>query len=567
MKQSQAFIPTMREIPADVESKSHQLLLRAGFLRQHTSGIYSYLPFGLKVLRKIEKIIREEMDAIEMVEMRSATLHKEALAKTFIADDNISAHYMQVEDRKQRQYAIGAFYQELVTSLVQEEVHSYKQLPLMLYQIVTSIQDELRPRYGLIQSREFVKQEAYSFHHSSEDLAEKYLLMKEAYTAIFNRLQLKQYVIEYDSKELQYAHQFIAPADGGDERIAYSHTGTYAANIEEAAVSIEYEKSDEEPLVLEKIQMDKQETIVEVAHALDIPLDKCIQTFIYEVDGELIAVMSRGDYKISELKLKKALNASSIYLATDEAVESLLSCAVGFIGPIQLPIGIQVIADYAVSSIVNGISGANENGAYWLNISPERDFAVNEYADLRYAFEEDVAPDGIGKLSLTEGYEVGRVTSLGTSYSEEGQVGYTDENGEKKPFMMGVYELNLSRIIAILAEQHHDEAGLKWPKNLAPYDIHLVPIDLNDEHQSELAINIYKLLQSYRFAVLFDDRVERAGVKFQDADLIGLPIRITIGQKAEEGILEVKFRDTGETTEWQIGELTEKLQAYFTMHE
>lgn len=567
MKQSQAFIPTMREIPADVESKSHQLLLRAGFLRQHTSGIYSYLPFGLKVLRKIEKIIREEMDAIEMVEMRSATLHKEALAKTFIADDNISAHYMQVEDRKQRQYAIGAFYQELVTSLVQEEVHSYKQLPLMLYQIVTSIQDELRPRYGLIQSREFVKQEAYSFHHSSEDLAEKYLLMKEAYTAIFNRLQLKQYVIEYDSKELQYAHQFIAPADGGDERIAYSHTGTYAANIEEAAVSIEYEKSDEEPLVLEKIQMDKQETIVEVAHALDIPLDKCIQTFIYEVDGELIAVIGRGDYKISELKLKKALNASSIYLATDEAVESLLSCAVGFIGPIQLPIGIQVIADYAVSSIVNGISGANENGAYWLNISPERDFAVNEYADLRYAFEEDVAPDGIGKLSLTEGYEVGRVTSLGTSYSEEGQVGYTDENGEKKPFMMGVYELNLSRIIAILAEQHHDEAGLKWPKNLAPYDIHLVPIDLNDEHQSELAINIYKLLQSYRFAVLFDDRVERAGVKFQDADLIGLPIRITIGQKAEEGILEVKFRDTGETTEWQIGELTEKLQAYFTMHE
>lgn len=567
MKQSQAFIPTMREIPADVESKSHQLLLRAGFLRQHTSGIYSYLPFGLKVLRKIEKIIREEMDAIEMVEMRSATLHKEALAKTFIADDNISAHYMQVEDRKQRQYAIGAFYQELVTSLVQEEVHSYKQLPLMLYQIVTSIQDELRPRYGLIQSREFVKQEAYSFHHSSEDLAEKYLLMKEAYTAIFNRLQLKQYVIEYDSKELQYAHQFIAPADGGDERIAYSHTGTYAANIEEAAVSIEYEKSDEEPLVLEKIQMDKQETIVEVAHALDIPLDKCIQTFIYEVDGELIAVIGRGDYKISELKLKKALNASSVYLATDEAVESLLSCVVGSIGPIQLPIGIQVIADYAVSSIVNGISGANENGAYWLNISPERDFAVNEYADLRYAFEEDVAPDGIGKLSLTEGYEVGRVTSLGTSYSEEGQVGYTDENGEKKPFMMGVYELNLSRIIAILAEQHHDEAGLKWPKNLAPYDIHLVPIDLNDEHQSELAINIYKLLQSYRFAVLFDDRVERAGVKFQDADLIGLPIRITIGQKAEEGILEVKFRDTGETTEWQIGELTEKLQAYFTMHE
>lgn len=567
MKQSRAFIPTMREIPADVEKKSHQLLLRAGFLRQHTSGIYSYLPFGLKVLKKIETIIREEMEAIDAVEMRSSILHKEALVETFTTDEKIDARLIQVEDRKHRQYVIGALHKELITSLIQEEVHSYKQLPLMLYQIVTSIQDELRPRFGLIQSREFLKQEAYSFHDSKEDLQEKYGQMKEAYSAIFNRLHLKQFAVSYDAKDLQYAHQFIAPADDGDEEIAYSHMGTYAAHIDEAAVSIEYEKTDEAPELLEKIHIVFEGEAKDIAKELKIPAEKCMQTFLYEVDGELVAVINRCDYQISEQKLKKALNASLVQLVENSAVEALLACDVHSIGPIQLPVGLKVIADYAVSSIVNGVSGANENGVYFINVNPERDFAVNEYLDLRQALEGDPAPDGIGELHFTEGFEVGRIASLGTSYSEGGQASYIDENGEKKPFVMGVYELNLSRIMAILAEQYHDESGLKWPKNLAPYDIHLVPIDLNDEHQFEFATNLYHLLQSYRFGVLFDDRVERAGVKFQDADLIGLPVRITIGQKAKEGILEVKFRDTGETVEWQIGEVTEKLQAYFTMHE
>lgn len=568
MKQSRAFIPTMREIPADVEKKSHQLLLRAGFLRQHTSGVYSYLPFGLKVLQKIETVIHEEMEALDVVEMRGSTLQKEELAETFMAVETPGVHLLQVEDRKHRQYVIGALHKELITSLIQEEVHSYKQLPLMLYQIVTSIQDDIRPRYGLIQSREFVKKEAYSFHHSAEDLQEKYMQMKDAYTAIFTKLHLKQYTIEASAEDTDYMHQFIAPADGGDERVAYSsHSGTHAENVNEAAVNIQYEKSDEPYLALEEVHMTEHKTIEEAAHALKIPLEKCIKTFMYEVDGEMTAVMSRGDYQISELKLKKVLAASSVQLAAAEVVENFLACRVDAIGPIQLPVGVKVIADYAVSSIVNGIAGANENNVHWINVNPERDFAVNEYADLRYALEGDLAPDGIGVIHFTEGFEVGRMMSLGTSYSELAQANYIDETGEKLPFLMGVYELNLSRIMAILAEQYHDEAGLKWPKNLAPYDIHLVPIDLKDEQQYELAVNLYKLLQSYRFGVLFDDRAERAGVKFQDADLIGLPIRMTIGQKAGEGILEVKFRDTGETAEWQIGEVTEKLQAYFSMDE
>lgn len=564
MKQSRAFIPTMREIPADVEKKSHQLLLRAGFLRQHTSGVYSYLPFGLKVLRKIESIIHEEMEKIDVVEMRGSTLQKEELAEIFMSGEHIDTHLLQVADRKHRQYVIGALHKELITTLIQEEVHSYKQLPLMLYQIVTSIQDDSRPRYGLIQSREFVKKEAYSFHHSTEDLQEKYLQMKEAYAAIFTKLHLKHYAIEAEAEDAVYMHQFIAPANGGNEPIAYSHTGTHAANVNQAAVSTEYEKSDEAYLQLEKIVTTDNQTIEEVAMALNMPLEKSIKTFIYLVDDEMTAVMCRGDYRISELKLKKALNASSVQLVAIDVVEEFLSCRASAIGPIQLPVGVKVIADYAVSSVVNGIAGANENDAHWINVNPERDFAVNEYADLRFALEGDLAPDGIGVIHFTEGFEVGRMMSLGTDYSEMGGASYIDEAGEKQPFLMGIYELNLSRIMAILAEQYHDEDGLKWPKNLAPYDIHLVPIDLKDDQQYELAINLYHLLQSYRFAVLLDDRPERAGVKFQDADLIGLPIRMTIGQKAAEGILEVKFRDTGEIVEWQIGEVTEKLQAYFS---
>lgn len=558
MKQSRAFIPTMREIPTDVERKSHQLLLRAGFLRQHTSGIYSYLPFGLKVLKKIEAIVHEEMEAIDVVEMRGATLQKEELVDTFTADESESpdARLLHVEDRKQRQYVIGALHKELITSLIQEEVQSYKQLPLMLYQVVTSIQDELRPRFGLIQSREFVKQEAYSFHDSAEDLQEKYGQMKEAYAAIFTRLHLTNYIVEKEAEGTAYMHQFIASADGGDEQIAYHHTGIEAESIDTAAISAEYDRQDEAELPLEKVEGE-----------VIAPSKKQLETFIYHADEDVVAVICRGDYEISEEKLKQALQVTTVQLATDIEVEQLLNCKVDAIGPIQLPVGVKVIADHSVSSVVNGVTGANENYCRWVNVNPVRDFAINDYADIRYVLAGDLAPDGIGTIHFAEGFEVGRIASLGTSYSETGQASYIDEAGEKRPFMMGVYELNVSRIMAILAEQYYDEAGLVWPKNLAPYDIHLVPIDLTDEHQGELARDLYKLLQSYRYGVLFDDRAERAGVKFQDADLIGLPIRMTIGQKASEGILEIKFRDTGETAEWQIGEVTEKLQAYFTMNE
>ncbi|MDS9470617.1 proline--tRNA ligase [Sporosarcina pasteurii] len=567
MKQSQAFIPTLRENPTDVETTSHQLLLRAGFLRRHTSGVYSYLPFGLKVLRKIEAIIREEMEAIGAVEMATPTLQTSELLQERIGIAEDDSNLFHLEDERNRTYILGALHTEQVTSLIRDEVKSYKQLPLTLYQMITKFQDEPRPRFGLLVNREFVKQEAYSFHVSDESFHETYEQMKEAYSTIFTKLNLACYAVDLASspQDSLVAYQFVAKANDGDEKIAYSSTGSFAESVEQAAVSNHYEKSDEILQEIEKVETPKKRTIQEVADFLEVPIEKCIKTLIYKVDDEIVAVISRGDHKINEIKLKNAIAAHSVTLAEENTVKALLSCESGSIGPVQLPVGVKIIADFAVASIVNGVAGANEDDFHLLNVNPEKDFAVNEYADLRYAEEGDIAPDGIGTIKFTKGFEVGRLDALGIAYSGPMNATFIDEAGTDKPMIMGRYGMNVSRIMAVIAEQYNDEFGLKWPKNLSPFDIHLVPINLNDASQKELADNLYKLLQTYRFEVLYDDRTERAGVKFADADLIGLPIRITIGKKAKDGILEVKFRETGEMTEWQVEEVTEKLQAFFTM--
>lgn len=567
MKQSQAFIPTLRENPTDVETTSHQLLLRAGFLRRNTSGVYSYLPFGLKVLRKIEAIIREEMEAIGAVEMATPTLQTSELLQERIGIAEEDSNLFHLEDERNRTYILGALHTEQVTSLIRDEVKSYKQLPLTLYQMITKFQDEPRPRFGLLVNREFVKQEAYSFHVSDESFHETYEQMKEAYSTIFTKLNLACYAVDLASspQDSLVAYQFVAKANDGDEKIAYSSTGSFAESVEQAAVSNHYEKSDEILQEIEKVETPKKRTIQEVADFLEVPIEKCIKTLIYKVDDEIVAVISRGDHKINEIKLKNAIAAHSVTLAEENTVKALLSCESGSIGPVQLPVGVKIIADFAVASIVNGVAGANEDDFHLLNVNPEKDFAVNEYADLRYAEEGDIAPDGIGTIKFTKGFEVGRLDALGIAYSGPMNATFIDEAGTDKPMIMGRYGMNVSRIMAVIAEQYNDEFGLKWPKNLSPFDIHLVPINLNDASQKELADNLYKLLQTYRFEVLYDDRTERAGVKFADADLIGLPIRITIGKKAKDGILEVKFRETGEMTEWQVEEVTEKLQAFFTM--
>ncbi len=566
MKQSRTFIPTMRQVPSDADIISHQLLLRAGFIRQNTSGVYSFLPLGKKVLQKIETVIREEMEAIDAVEVFLPALQQAELWQETGRWYSYGPELFRLTDRHDREFALGATHEEVITSLVRDEVKSYKKLPLTLYQIQTKFRDEQRPRFGLLRGREFIMKDAYSFHATEESLDEKYLEMMQAYTNIFTRLGLDFRPVIADGGSIggTGTHEFMALSDIGEDTIAYSDSSSYAANIEMAEVNSTYEKRDEPLRDVEKVATPDQRTIGEVASFLEVEADRLIKTLIFKADDELIAVLCRGDHEINDIKLKNALGASEVEFAFEGDVFELLSCEVGSIGPVKLPVGLKVIADHAVASVVNGVCGANENGFHLTNVNPERDFAVDRYEDLRFIREGDVSPDGNGIIKFAKGIELGHIFKLGTSYSESMEGTFLDENGKAKPYIMGCYGIGVSRILAAVAEQFNDENGLKWPKKLAPYDVHLIAVNVKDESQTELANELYSVLKSYRYEVLYDDRPERAGVKFADSDLIGLPVRLTIGKKASEGIVEVKFRQTGETAEWQKEEITEKLQGFFS---
>lgn len=566
MKQSRTFIPTMREIPSDADVKSHQLLLRAGFIRQNTSGIYSFLPLGKKVLQKVETIIREEMEAIEAVEVFMPAMQQAELWQETGRWYSYGSELFRLTDRHKREFALGATHEEVITSLVRDEVKSYKKLPLTMFQIQTKFRDEQRPRFGLLRGREFIMKDAYSFHATEESLDEKYQEMKQAYTNIFTRLGLDFRAVMADGGSIggTDTHEFMALSDIGEDTIAYSDSSSYAANVEMAEVNVNYEKLDEVLQEVEKVATPDQKTISEVATFLNVDATRLIKTLIFKADDELIAVLCRGDHEINDIKLKNVLGASEVEFATEGDVTELLSCGVGSIGPVKLPLDLKVIADHSIASIVNGVCGANENGFHLTNVNPERDFAVDRYEDLRFVLEGDASPDGNGTIKFARGIELGHVFKLGTTYSEPMGGTFLDENGRSKPYIMGCYGIGVSRILAAVAEQYNDEYGLKWPKKIAPFDVHLIAVNLKDESQKELADELYSVLKSYRYDVLYDDRPERAGVKFADSDLIGLPVRITVGKRASEGIVEIKFRQTGETAEWQKEELTEKLQAFFT---
>lgn len=565
MKQSKTFIPTLREIPADADALSHQLLLRAGFIRQHASGVYSYLPLGFKVLQKIEEIVREEMNEAGAVELLLPSLQQAELWQESGRWDAYGPELMRLTDRHERPFALGPTHEEVITSLVRDEINSYKKLPLTLYQIQTKFRDEKRPRFGLLRGREFIMKDAYSFHSTNESLDETYQDMVKAYTNIFTRLGLNFRTVIADSGSIggTDTHEFMVLSEIGEDTIAYSDETDYAANIEMAEVNVEYTHSDEEMGTLEKVETPDQRTIEEVANYLEVSQEQCIKTLVFNVDDELIVVLSRGDHEINEIKLKHALNAESVELAEEQAVFELLNCHVGSLGPVKLPVNVKVIADHGIKSIRNGVCGANEDGFHYKNVNPGRDFAIDHFEDIRFIQVGDPTPDGQGTIKFAEGIEVGHVFKLGTKYSDAMNAGFLDENGRKQPFIMGCYGIGVSRLLAAVAEQFQDNYGFMWPKQIAPYDIHLISVNEKDEAQKTLTDDLYKLLRSYRYDVLYDDRKERAGVKFADADLIGLPVRVTVGKKASEGIVEVKFRQSGETFEWAKEELVDRLNNFF----
>lgn len=565
MKQSKTFIPTLREVPADAEVKSHKQLLRAGFIRQNTSGVYSYLPLAKRVLTKIETIIREEMEAINSIELLMPSLQSAELWQESGRWEKYGPELMRLKDRHDRDFALGPTHEEVITTLVRDEIKSYKKLPLTLYQIQTKFRDEKRPRFGLLRGREFIMKDAYSFHASRESLDETYEDMYRAYSNIFSRLGLNYRAVIADAGSIggKGTHEFMVLSEIGEDTIAYSDTSDYAANIEMAEVIVDYQPSDEALKNVEKVATPEQKTIEDVSAFLKVEPANVIKSLVFDVDGELVVVLSRGDHEINDIKLKNALDAGSVELASEAAIQELLGCGVGSIGPVKLPVDVKVVADHAIKSIRNGIAGANEDGFHLVNVNPERDFAVNDYLDIRFIQEGDPSPDGQGNIKFAEGIEVGHIFKLGTTYSAKMNGTYLDEQGKAQPFIMGCYGIGVSRILAAVAEHFQDDNGFTWPTQLAPYDIHVVPVNTKDEAQVTLAEELYGLLKSYRYDVLLDDRPERAGVKFADADLIGLPVRVTVGKKATEGIVEVKFRQTGETFEWKKEEVIDRLNEFF----
>lgn len=565
MKQSATFIPTLRETPADAEVKSHQLLLRAGFIRQNTSGIYSFLPLGRRVLQKVETIIREEMEAANSVEVLLPAMQQAELWQETGRWYSYGDELMRLTDRNGREFALGATHEEVITSLLRDEIKSYKKLPLNLYQIQSKFRDEKRPRFGLLRGREFLMKDAYSFHATPESLDDTYNDMMQAYTNIFTRLGLDFRMVIADSGAIggKDNHEFMVLSEIGEDTIAYSDSSSYAANIEMAAVNVSYPVPSEAPKEMEKAATPDQKTIEQVAEFFGTTADQCIKTLVFKADEEFVVVLSRGDHEVNDVKVKHATGAKIVEMATPEEVKEMLACGIGSIGPVSLPESIRVFADHAVKSIVNGVAGANEDGYHFVNVTPDQDFTVEAYADLRFVQEGDPSPDGQGTIKFAEGIEVGHIFKLGTTYSEDMKATFLNDQGRAMPYIMGCYGIGVSRVMAAVAEQFQDEDGFTWPDVIAPYEVHIVPVNVKDDVQRELGEDLYKLLKSHRFEVLLDDRKERAGVKFADADLIGLPIRITIGKKAAEGILEVKIRRTGETFEWKQEDLLDNLQQFF----
>jgi prolyl-tRNA synthetase len=561
MKQSMSLIPTLREVPADAEVKSHQLLLRAGFIRQNASGVYTYMPLGRKVLQKVEAIIREEMNHAGAAELFMPALQQAELWQESGRWYSYGPELMRLRDRHDREFALGATHEEVITSLVRDEVKSYKRLPLTLYQIQTKFRDEKRPRFGLLRGREFIMKDAYSFHATQESLDEVYDRIFQAYTNVFKRCGLNFRAVIADSGAMggKDTHEFMVLSDIGEDTIAYSDTSSYAANIEMAPVTAVYEKSGESLKDLEKILTENQKTIEEVSSFLNVEDKDCIKSLLFKVDDRFVLVLVRGDHEVNDIKLKNFYEASVVELADTNTTKEVLGCSVGSLGPIGVE-GVEVIADNAVEAIVNGVCGANEENFHFTNVNPERDFKVTAYTDLRFIKEGDPSPDGQGTIVFAKGIEVGHVFKLGTRYSEAMNAEILDENGRTKPMIMGCYGIGVSRTMAAVAEQFNDENGLVWPTNISPFDVHLIAVNMKDDAQSDLAAELYSDLQKAGMEILFDDRQERPGVKFADSDLIGLPVRVTVGKKASEGIVEVKIRKNGEMQEVHKDDLADTLK-------
>ena len=561
MKMSKLFLSTLREVPAEAETISHQLMLRAGIIRKLAAGVYSYLPLGHRVLKKVENIVRTEMDNADAQELLMSALLPAESYQASGRWDVFGPNMFKLKDRNGRDFCLGPTHEEIFTETVKSCLKSYRQLPVTLYQIQNKYRDESRPRFGIIRSREFTMKDAYSFDRTWEGLDESYSKMYDAYCKIFSRLGLDYIVVDADSGAMggSGSQEFMVKSEVGEDTIAHCPTCGYSANVEKAeCILIPQEK--ETPKTREKIHTPNVKTIEELVAFLNTDSTKFAKTLIYTANEKTVAVMVRGDREVNEVKLANHLgiNADDLMMATPEIVQEATGAAVGFAGPVGIKV--PIIMDREVSQMSNFIVGANETDYHFINVNTE-DFNA-EVIDVRTIVAGDLCPKCGQPIETTQGIEVGHIFKLGTKYTEALDCTYLDENGKAQPMIMGCYGIGVSRTIAAAIEQFSDENGIIWPVPIAPYHAIVVPVNAKDETQLKLAEKVYEELKSQGIEVLLDDREERAGVKFKDADLIGIPVRITIGKKAAEGICECKLRIDSESRDVAVDEAVKNTVSY-----
>jgi len=549
MRYSQLLLPTLKETPAEAEIASHQLLLRAGFIRKLTAGVYAYLPLGLRTLRKIEAIVRQEMNRAGAQELLLPMVQPADLWKESGRWEKYGPELLRFVDRHQRESCLGPTHEEVITDLVRMNVHSYKDLPLNLYQIQTKFRDEIRPRFGLMRGREFVMKDGYSFDASEAAAGVTYNKMKETYSRIFARCGLCCRAVEADTGTIggNLSHEFMVLAATGEDTIVVCTACDYAANMEKAACPAPaLTAAKPAPLELERIATPGKKTVDEVTTFLGITPDQLVKTMIYLADGKPVAALVRGDHEVQPVKLKNLMGAVDVELASEDTVRKVCGLAPGSLGPMGLTM--PVVADHQVMAMANMVTGANQDGVHLKNVNQGRDFPVALAGDLRMATAADPCPHCHGRLELPRGIEVGHIFKLGTSYSEALQATFLDDQGKRQPFVMGCYGIGVSRCIAAAIEQNHDDNGIIFPLPIAPFQVILLSLSVKDAEVTKAADTLYEELMKRGIETLYDDRNERPGIKFKDADLIGIPLRVMVGKRfIEAGEVEIKHRGSGAT--------------------
>ncbi|HEY2729849.1 MAG TPA: proline--tRNA ligase [Polyangia bacterium] len=557
MRLSQTLVPTLKEAPAEAEVPSHIFMVRGGFMRKVAAGIYSFLPLGWRVVQKVERIIREEMNRAGASEVFLPAIIPAELWQESGRWEQYGAQLLRLKDRKGADFVVGPTHEEVICALVRGDVRSWRQLPLNLYQIQTKFRDELRPRAGLMRGREFIMKDAYSFHVDEKDARREYENMYAAYQRIFTRCGLGFRAVEADTGNIggSLSHEFQVLAATGEDALVACDTCEYAANVEQAVARAAAPTSSKGTQPMKTVSTPSQHTIEEVSTFLEVPAASLVKTLVYLADGKPVAVLVRGDREVNEIKVKRATGAADVVLATDAVVREVTGAPVGFAGPVGLEI--PVYCDVEICAMSDFVVGANETDAHLVGVNLERDFTPTACGDYRQAAPGDACPRcDKGHLKGYRGVEVGQVFFLGTKYSKPMGVSFLDVDGVEKPAEMGCYGIGVTRIVASAIEQNHDANGIIWPVPIAPYEVLVLELQQDDDAVIATSKRIYEELGKAGIDVLYDDRDERAGVKFKDADLIGIPFRIAVGKKGlAEGVVELKLRKGTEVRKIKLDEI------------